>query len=208
MGPSVTNLASLIGLQDDGGEIANIDLEPIIASASQTLGTDVDPKALSDAIGKALKQALSTDIGAIFGQSWKSIGSVAAAIKETAKDKSSQAIIPLASHQIQTSLEPQISLLRDGLLNIKLPFDASLTWEVKGAEVLVAGGKLASFKLGSLAANGTLKFAGQTIFKANPKLFEPKQSFKFAELEEQETAGESKVKAESKARKPRKAKVS
>ena len=185
MGPSVTNLASLIGLQNENGEIANIDFEPVIASISQSFGADIDTKALADAIGGGLKQALSTDIGAIFGQAWKSVGAVSTAIKDTSKSKTSQAIIPLAAHQIQTSLEPQISILRDGLLNIKLPFDASLTWEIKGAEVLVKSGKLASFSLGSLVANGTLKFAGQTIFKASPKLFEPKESFKFAEPEEE-----------------------
>lgn len=176
---SVTNLASLIGLQNENGEIVGIDFAPIIASINKAMGAKIDEKAVSDAISEALKQALSIDIGAILGQSWKSVGAVATAMKETAKTAQSRAFVPLAKHQIQTSLEPQISLLRDGLLNVKLPVDANLSWEIMGAEVEVSAGQLSSFKLGSLMATGTLKFAGQTIFKINPSLFEPKGRINF-----------------------------
>lgn len=194
MGPSLTNLASVIGLQNENGEIVGLNLEPVIASLNQSMGTDFDAQAVSHSVTEALKQALSTDIGAILGESWKSVGLVGTALKETAKSKKAQAIVPLSAHKIQTSLEPQISLLRDGLLNIKLPFDASLTFEIKDAEILILGGKLSSFKLGNLIANGALKFAGQTVFKINPKIFEHKQTFKFEneEIEKPDTTPNTK----------------
>lgn len=123
------------------------------------LGLDI----LGSRIGALLSEMLGPDIGTILGGALTKNQQIANALRDTAAQPGSEAVVPLADQTFGSTYSPAVDIVVDDVTLVSVTFDVALDAIVEGALVVVRDGRMTAVRAGRAHLSGSLSSNGMPI---------------------------------------------
>jgi hypothetical protein len=132
-------------------------------SAALTRLTPIGLDILGSRIGALLSEMLGVDIGTIVGGALTKNQQIANALRETAAQPGSEAVVPLADQTLGSSYSPAVDIVVDDATLMSVTFDIELDATLEGALVVVRDGRMTAVRAGRAHLSGSLSSNGMPI---------------------------------------------
>ncbi len=123
------------------------------------IGLDI----LGSRIGALLSEMLNVDIGTIVGGALTKNQEIANALRDTAAQPGSEAVVPLADQTLGSSYSHAVDIVVDNATLLGVTFDIALDAILEGALVVVRDGRMVAVRAGRAHLSGSLSCGGALI---------------------------------------------
>ena len=165
---SVDGFTLSSALTDGSGTLtSSLPIEPLVTAVNLAAAglSGRESAGLEQTLRSAIDEALHIDLNSVLGGAWARVTAVGTAMKATAADPASVAIVPLLDHSVTSRHAPHLDLIHAGQSLAQLTIDIVLTLTLKGLTLDVRGGRIVGAKSGYVVAEAMFSFLGQTLAK-------------------------------------------
>ena len=130
-------------------------------------GKSFDREALDGPLRRAVFAALDVTLDEMMGQAWRSIKDlhIYADDKKTPPDEVNT--VTLSDHSIESVYEPSVDVVVSNVTVKTFKFDVAAHLNVRGANLVVQGGKIREIKLARLELGGSVSLGDHVILEHN-----------------------------------------